>query len=346
MRFLHVFLAQPTRSSLLSAALGGLAMATGMTAPSFGGIVTFGTDSNKFDMEFVTIGDAGNASDTTGQPNPAGSVGYSYGIGKYEVSEDMITKYNSNYGTANSLVITKDTRAADKPATGISWNEAARFVNWLNTSKGGFGAYKYASGSNGVNDNITPWTVSDTLDYDASNPFRSKRATYVLPSYNEWYKAAYYDPSKAGTDKYWNYATGSDTPPTAVASGTSGGTAVYGSQSGPAVVTQAGGLSHYGVMGLGGNVFEWEETATDLTNNDGSENRGRRGGNWSTTSANNSNLSSSFRDGTNPLGNGSFMGFRVAMVAPTAAVVPEPSTMVIGTILGLGGLLGRRRMKR
>ena len=163
-----------------------------------------------------------------------------------------------------------------------------------------------------------------------------------MPSYNEWYKAAYYDPNKAGADKYWNYATGSDTAPTAVASGTSVGTAVYG-QSGPAVVTQAGGLSPYGVMGLGGNVFEWEESATDLSNNDGSENRGRRGGNWSLTST---SLASSSRDGTSPTGNGSFMGFRVAMVTPSAAAVPEPSTMVIGTILGLGGLLSKRRSKR
>jgi hypothetical protein len=80
-------------------------------------------------MDFATIGNPGNAADTTGNPNPAGSVGYTYDIGKFEVSEDMITMYNANFGTANNLVITKDTRGTNNPATGITWNEAARFVN-------------------------------------------------------------------------------------------------------------------------------------------------------------------------------------------------------------------------
>jgi hypothetical protein len=37
---------------------------------------TFGTGDNSFDIEFVTIGDPGNPPDTTGIPNPAGSVDY------------------------------------------------------------------------------------------------------------------------------------------------------------------------------------------------------------------------------------------------------------------------------
>lgn len=229
-------------------------------------------------MEFVTIGNPGNAADTTGAPNPAGAVGYTYGIGKFEVSEDMIDKYNANFGTANSLAITKDNRGPNKPATTVSWNEAARFVNWLNTSSGGFAAYKFTTG--GVNDNIALWTASDTLDYDASNPYRSMRATYFLPSYNEWYKAAYYNPNDS---TYYDFPNGSNTAPTAVASGTTAGTAVYNRNffgHGPADVDQAGGLSPYGVMGLGGNVFEWEESSFDLANSSGSSSRGGRGGYW------------------------------------------------------------------
>lgn len=63
---------------------------------SFAGMVTFGSGGNQFQMEFVTIGSPGNAADTTGAPNPAGSVGYVYGIGTYEVSEVMIDKYNAS----------------------------------------------------------------------------------------------------------------------------------------------------------------------------------------------------------------------------------------------------------
>jgi hypothetical protein len=37
---------------------------------------TFGSGANTFDIEFVTIGNPGSAADTTGNPNPAGSVLY------------------------------------------------------------------------------------------------------------------------------------------------------------------------------------------------------------------------------------------------------------------------------
>ena len=322
-------------------ALGIAAMLASMTAPCQAGTVSFGSGANQFSMEFVTIGNPNNSADTTGAPNPAGAVGYEYGIGKFEVSEDMITKYNANFGTANNLVITKDTRGTAKPATSVSWNEAARFVNWLNTSTGGFAAYNFTTG--GVNDNIALWTSSDTLDYDPLNPYRSKRATYVLPSYNEWYKAAYYNPTDS---TYYDFTNGSDTAPTAVASGTTAGTAVYDGQSGPADVDQAGGLSPYGVMGLGGNVFEWEESSFDLANSSGSSSRGFRGGDWDYDS---SYLSSSSRfDSRTPsLENNIRIGFRVASLSSSAPpAVPEPSMMVIGTLFGIGGLMAKRRMKK
>jgi formylglycine-generating enzyme required for sulfatase activity len=111
------------------------------------------------------------------------------------------------------------------------------------------------------------WASGDA-GYDASNPYRNSLAKYVLPSYNEWYKAAYYNPSDS---TYYDYANGSDTRPTAVISGTASNTAVYtqsgeASPTGPADVNNAGGLSPYGVMGLGGNVYEWEESSGDLLN--------------------------------------------------------------------------------
>ncbi len=322
-------------------ALGIASMLASMTAPCQAGTVTFGSGSNQFNMEFVTIGNPGNAADTNGTPNPAGAVGYGYGIGKFEVSEDMITKYNANFGTANSLAITKDTRGTNKPATSVSWNEAARFVNWLNTSTGGFAAYKFTSG--GVNDNIELWTAADTLDYDPLNPYRSLRATYVLPSYNEWYKAAYYNPSNS---TYYEFTNGSDTAPTAVASGTTAGTAVYRQSvaQGPANVDQAGGLSPYGVMGLGGNVFEWQESSWDLANSSGSSSRGIRGGFWLNNS---DDLSSSTSLAYDPSIESDAYGFRVASLSSSAPPpVPEPSMMVIGTLFGLGGLAAKRRMKK
>jgi formylglycine-generating enzyme len=242
---------------------------------------SFGSGANAFAIDFVTIGNPGNAADTTGKPNPAGAVSYTYRIGKYEISEAQVNKANA----AGGLGITLSSRGADKPVTGVTWNEVVRFVNWLNTSSGYMPAYKFnaAPGQGGyaVNDNIQLWSAGDP-GYNANNRYRNSLARYFLPSVHEWYKAAYFDPV---SQTYYDYATGSNSAPIAVASGTTPGTAVYLQtfQAGPADVTLAGGLSPYGTMAQGGNVFEWEETDSDLVNDsDPSVQswRGARGGRW------------------------------------------------------------------
>ena len=317
------------------AAMALLATAGGV-ARSQAAVVSFGSGANAFNMEFVTIGNPGNAADTTGAPNSAGAVGYTYGIGKFEVSEDMIEKYNAlNPG----LQISKDTRGSNKPATSVTWNEAARFVNWLNTSTGNQAAYKFTT--SGVNDNIALWQDGDA-GYDVNNKYRNSLAKYFLPSYNEWYKAAYYDPSNS---TYYNFATGSDTAPTSVASGT--GTGVNGNNEAvyedrpPADVNLAGGFSPYGVMGLGGNVREWQESSSDLANNSGSSSRVFRGGGWADSS---SNLSSSSLHPGNPFDGNGALGFRVASLSSSdPPAVPEPTSMAI---FGLGALGMAYRARR
>lgn len=214
-------------------------------------------------MDFVDIGNAGNAADTTGSPNPAGSVGYNYRMGTYEVSRDMITKYNASNPTGPQISLNDMSsfggNGVDRPATGVSWNEAARFVNWLNTSTGHSAAYQFDT--TGANDNITLWEVGDA-GYNASNRFRNSNAHYFLPSENEWYKAAYYDPNaNGGLRGYWNYATGSDTAPVTTSGGTASETAVYRdgvntNPPGPADITNAGGLSAYGTMAQNGNAWK------------------------------------------------------------------------------------------
>ena len=207
---------------------------------------TFGTDPNTtFDIEFVTIGNPGNAADTTGDPNSAGSVPYTYRIGKFEVSENMIDKANA----LGSLGITHDGHGANKPATRISWFEAIKFVNWLNTSTNNTPAYKFDGGGN-----FQLWDPNDA-GYNQNNLYRNSLAKYVLPSVHEWYKAAFYDPN-AGV--YYDYPTGSDSVPDGIDFvGDTTFDAVFedgGFNPQPNDITDVGVLSPYGTAGQGGNV--------------------------------------------------------------------------------------------
>lgn len=299
---------------------------------------TFGSGANTFSIDFVTIGNPGNVDDVTGDPNPAGSVANIFRIGKYEISEQMVDKAN----TLGGFGIAKDTRGADKPATSVSWNEAARFINWLNTSAGSTPAYKFALqpgdvGYSAKYNNIQLWDPADD-GYNPNNLYRNSQAKYFLPSMDEWYKAAYYDPTSGS---YFDFPTGSDTEPTPMASGTAVGTAVYlrPFEQGPADITLAGGLSPYKTMGQGGNVSEWEETDYDLENGSFSSAPGVRGGGWFHNSL---GLRSSFRGFyDDPSFGDTIVGFRVASVAS----VPEP-TAIAPSVMACGLMcLQRKRSK-
>jgi sulfatase modifying factor 1 len=277
----------------------------------------FGSGLNAFNIDFVTIGNPGNSADTdlSAEPRFAGSVPYTFRIGEFEISEQMIDKANALGG----LGITTNNRLPNKPATEVNWNEAARFVNWLNTSTGSVPAYKFAfqPGQLGYNpnDDILLWTSSDGAGYDPNNLFRNSKAHYFLPSTHEWYKAAFYDPTSG---VYHDFASGSGSPPVGVASGTAAGTAVYGQTfaTGPADVTLAGGRSPYGTMGQGGNVYEWHESSHFLPNTLVVSSREVRGGSWN-TQLSDSDFLSATESGSRDAEDGNFLiGFRVAGVPP------------------------------
>ena len=286
----------------------------------------FGTSGNEFTIDFVSIGNAGNAADTTGY----GAVPYEYRASTYEITQNAITKATAS-GMAN---VTAGPWTGNQPAANISWYEAAAFVNFLNTSTGNTAAYDltFSSGSW----SMALWSSEQAWTAGGTNLYRNKNAFYFLPSENEWYKAAYYN--AAGTN-YFLYPTGSDTAPTRVASGTNPQTAVYNNDASvPAIVASAGGLSPYGTMGQGGNIFEWNESAFDGTNSSASENRDIRGGNWFDSEL---YLRSSIRYDVDPSLENYDLGFRVASV-------PEPSTCAIALAgLACGGYsLFRRRRAR
>jgi formylglycine-generating enzyme required for sulfatase activity len=224
-----------------------------------------------------------------------------------------------------------------KPATGITWNEAARFVNYLNTSHGYQAAYNFTT--SGANDNITLWGAGQ---YSGSNPFRHKDAYYFLPSEDEWYKAAYRAPPYQGfAGRYSEFPTGTDYTPDATAGGGNifqyNNQAVYNqiSSVGPAEITLAGGVSPYGTIAQGGNVWEWIESAWDGSNDSASEARVIRGGDWDDTA---DYLKYYVRTYSDPSSGGYYNnGFRVASV-------PEPSSGLL-VLLGLSAVLRRRRKR-
>ena len=175
-------------------------------------------------IAWVTVGDAGNAADpTTGY----GAVAYAYQIGKYEVTNAEYTSFlnavdpegaNANgvynvemgsnarsgitytAGAASGAKYTIRTNMGDKPVNQVSWYDAARFTNWLHNGQGS------------VSTETRAYTLSGNSGIITKNP----GATVYLPSENEWYKAAYYDPTTGagGGDNYWAYPTQSDTAPT------------------------------------------------------------------------------------------------------------------------------------
>jgi formylglycine-generating enzyme required for sulfatase activity len=164
----------------------------------------------------------------------------------------------------------------------------------------------------------------------------------VLPSLNEWYKAAFHTGGLASTS-YTTYGTNSNTQPTAAVTNTTLANranfdSTVSQSTGPlAVGAYTNSTSSYGLYDTMGNVIEMLETA-----NPNNLNQFRAmGGAWNTTSANllaqySSSPTSIVGLGTTAASN--TLGFRVA-------AVPEPSTYaMLGA--GVAGLGGFRWLKR
>ena len=274
--------------------------------------------SGSLTMDWVTVGNAGNAADPlTGY----GAVGYAYKIGKYEVTNaqygaflnakaatDSFGLYNSNMSTyginrsGSSGIYTYSVTGAlaNRPVVWVSWFDAARFANWIMNGQGSGSTETGAYTLNGATSGIV---------------LANAGAQVYIPTEDEWYKAAYYN---AVSQTYSLYPNGQNSITTADANYSSRGSTDIGFYSGDA--------SSYGTFDQGGNVWERNDAVVGSS-------RGLRGGGWGNHGG---YLQSSARNDDETTFEGANNGFRLASV-------PEPSAILLTIFAGGAALLRRKR---
>ena len=269
-------------------------------------------DINGININFEPIGNANNAADSTGY----GAVDYNYRIGRTEVSIEQfqasgISDSNADYwndGTRNV--------GPDAPVVSVSWHEAARYCNWLTSSNANVGAYTISGGL-------------VTAIMSRSDILADGGLFYVLPTEDEWYKAAYF--TGAGYSLYAN-GTGTD-PIHGVDANFAGGGNYF---TGPAWRVVEGSFEQNGTRNMMGNVWEWLESPDDGTFDTIGEEKAFRGGDYFQGVG---KLASTGR-GTGELPTEEYYNTGLRIVA-----IPEPGTI---SLMGLStiSLFATRRIRR
>ena len=283
-------------------------------------------------LDWVTIGDPGNAADVGGW----GAVPYVYRTGRYEVSNaeyteflnavaatDTYTLYNPGMGSSGSITRTGSfgsysysvvAGSENEPVEYVSFFDGVRFSNWLHNSQ--------PTGPQGP---ATTETGAYTLAGAASVGDRNPGAKFFLPTEDEWYKAAYYD---SASTSYFDYPAASDTPIVCAMPGSTSNTANCG-----AVVNDVTDIGSYvgspspnGTFDQGGNVWEWNESILTISVPPPSY-RGVRGGSYANDPI---TLEASFSFDSSPIFEDVAVGLRIAAL-PTST--PTGNTTV-GTFVG------------
>jgi hypothetical protein len=100
----------------------------------------------------------------------------------------------------------------DKPYGFANFLRAARFDNSLYNGRllskraSSKGSFRYVTYRVQLS-RQTERGMYDLAGARRNGPTRSRKTGFVIPSQNEWIKAAYYDPSGGGTYSYWKYPT-------------------------------------------------------------------------------------------------------------------------------------------
>ena len=224
-----------------------------------------------FNPIFVLVGDVDNASvDNSG----LGSVGYEYEIMAYEVTNHDYCLFLNSVASENDIfklyspVMSQSFMGGinreyknnkwnyevkegydSKPVVGVSWNSAARYVNWLNYN------------SDNIEDTVsidrfrkfTEGNLSAGVYDIGSNLPRRNGASYWLPNRNEWIKALYYNGNNWNKDFSLDNAN--------IYSYTSGWAYPFPHIKDVGYMVSS---SHYGTYDQLGNVAEWIEDGNDI----------------------------------------------------------------------------------
>ncbi len=240
---------------------------------------------------YALIGDPGNFSDyRTGK----GCVQYVFELAEHEITNaeyseflnavatdsdphglyvpDMNTGIGggiSRAGSAGAFTYAPKLGFERRPVAYLSWFSLARYANWLHFNRplghqvvgvtegdsvsGAYDTSRFSEFSK---------RIPKTVKVDMFR--RNLGARFFIPSDDEWYKAAYFDPLRAGLRKYWNYPNRSDQPPAnkvEVTSASNYQAATMG-ESAPFYLGEVGAFKakgYYPVFDLGGNLWEWTE---------------------------------------------------------------------------------------
>jgi formylglycine-generating enzyme required for sulfatase activity len=313
-----------------------------------------GTWTGLASLEFVTVGNPGNAPSAylDVNNNPAGSVGYTYQMGMYDVTAAQYCQFlnavaggNDTYGLYSGQCnrtgsvgswhynITGD---GNFPVTNVTWGDTVRFCNWLTNGQPTTGVEDLTTTENG-----SYYLNGAVSNYALNHVTRNTGATkYVLPTNDEWHKAAYYDPTlNSGAGGYWTYPTKSNTAPSNILSSTGTNNANFYdySKTGSDCYTDpvnfltevgafAGSPGPYGTYDMGGDVFQWNEQSDSYFS---PNYRIDRGGAFQSSVANLAAWTpvGYWFEPTETIG---FLGFRVASLA-----VPEPGSIMLVVAGGL-----------
>ena len=148
----------------------------------------------------------------------------------------------------------------------VSYWDALRFANWLHNGKPD-GAQDGSTTEDGAYTLTSTGMASNGVERNADV------AKVFVPSFDEWFKAAYYE---AESRTCFDYPTGSDEVPTCSPPGATPNTAncqaVVGDLTDAA--SYPGSASPSGTYDQGGNVFEWTEAVIKRSH------RIMKGGSW------------------------------------------------------------------